>query len=60
METPWKWLAEQLVHARSATDEDATHVLEWVATREGKSVPALVKELRRHAGAREPAYPPRF
>jgi hypothetical protein len=46
-------LAELLVHARPTSDEDAKGVLEWVATREGKSVTELVDELRRGSGARE-------
>lgn len=53
METPWRALAELLVHARPATDEDAKGVLEWVATREGKSVAELIDELRRHSGVPE-------
>jgi hypothetical protein len=50
-ETPWKELAEQLVFARPITDDDARGVLEWVATRDGKSVPQLVEELRSRDGA---------
>jgi hypothetical protein len=55
METPWKALAEHLVHARPATDDEARNVLEWVATREGKTLSQLVDELRSHLGAAEPA-----
>jgi hypothetical protein len=47
-ETAWKELAEQVVFARPMSDDDARGVLEWVATREGKSLPELADELRRH------------
>jgi hypothetical protein len=50
MQTPWRSLAEQLVHARPITDEDAKHALEWIATREGKTLSELVDELRTHGG----------
>ena len=53
METPWKALAEQIVHARPTTDDDAKHVLEWIASREGKSLLQLVEELRRYVPARD-------
>jgi hypothetical protein len=39
-------LAEQVVHARPSTDEDARHTLQWVAAREGKTLEELVEELR--------------
>jgi hypothetical protein len=45
MQTPLKTLAEQLVFARPRTDEDARDTLEWVAAREGKTLPQLVAEL---------------
>jgi hypothetical protein len=46
MQTQWRSLAEQLVHARPTTDEDAKHALEWIATRQGKTLGELVDELR--------------
>jgi len=39
-------LAEQVVHARPSTDEDAKHALQWIAAREGKTLGELVEELR--------------
>jgi|GEM_PF-4329300 len=45
MGTPWKELAERVVRARPTSDDDARRVLEWVAEKEGKSVPQLVQEL---------------
>ncbi len=50
-DTPWQELAEQVVFARPATDDDARGVLEWVAMREGKSLSQLVDELRNSLGA---------
>jgi hypothetical protein len=45
-ETPWQELAEQVVFARPISDDEARGVLEWIATREGISLPQLVDELR--------------
>jgi hypothetical protein len=50
-ETPWQELAEQVVFARTINDDEARGVLEWVASREGKSLSQLVEELRQHSGA---------
>jgi hypothetical protein len=46
MQTPLKILAEQLVFAQPRTAEDARDTLEWVAARQGKTLPQLVDELR--------------
>ena len=54
METPWRALAEHIVHARPMSDDDAKGVLECVATREGKSLPQLVEELQGRLVAAEP------
>lgn len=40
-------LAEQLVHARPASEDEARAALEWIAAKEGKRLDALVAE---HAG----------
>jgi hypothetical protein len=45
MQPQWRALVEQIVHARPTNDDDAKHVLEWVARRDGKSLPQLVEEL---------------
>jgi hypothetical protein len=50
MET-WQELAEQLVHARPRTDEDARDALEWIAAREGKTLSQLVGELQSHGAS---------
>lgn len=46
MQTPWRTLAETVVHARPYTEEDAKHALRWIAAREGKTLGELVDELR--------------
>jgi len=42
-----------VVRARPATHDDARGVLEWLARREGKSLPQLVEALRHHIGPGE-------
>jgi len=37
-------LAEQLVHARPATEDEARAALEWIAAKEGKGLDALLAE----------------
>ena len=46
MQVTLRTLAEQVVHARPSTDEDAEHALQWIAAREGKTLGELVEELR--------------
>ncbi|HEY4427427.1 MAG TPA: hypothetical protein VGN08_04415 [Solirubrobacteraceae bacterium] len=41
-------LAEQLVHARPATEDEARAALEWIAAKEGKRLDTFVAE---HTGA---------
>jgi hypothetical protein len=52
----WTQLAEQRVHARITSEEDAKAALEWIAAHEGKTLGQLVGELRaaerRRAGRR--------
>ena len=50
MQIPWRTLAEQVVHARPSTDEDAKHALQWIAAREGKTLGELVDELSARNG----------
>jgi hypothetical protein len=42
-------LAEELVHARPTTEDEAIAALEWIAAREGKGLDELMEERRRHA-----------
>jgi hypothetical protein len=44
-------LAEELVHARPASEEEAKAALEWIAAREGKGLAELIEECRRHLAA---------
>jgi hypothetical protein len=39
-------VAEELVHARPADEDEAKAVLEWIAAREGKRLSELVAECR--------------
>ncbi|MEA2314611.1 MAG: hypothetical protein QOI03_1303 [Solirubrobacteraceae bacterium] len=39
-------LAEQRVHARPTSEEEARAALEWIAGREGKTLGQLVEEIR--------------
>ena len=45
-------LAEDLVHARPASEEEAKAALEWIAAREGKGLDELIEECRRHLATR--------
>jgi hypothetical protein len=45
-------LAEELVHARPASEDEARAALEWIAARDGKGLAELIEERRRiHAVA---------
>ena len=44
-------LAEELVHARPASEAEAKAALEWIAARDGKRLDTLIEEQRR----RQPA-----
>jgi hypothetical protein len=46
MDAAWTRLAEQRVHARPSTEEDAKAALEWFAAHEGKTLVQLVEELQ--------------
>jgi len=47
----WTTLAEQLIHARPATEDDGREVLEYLARREGKMLDQVVEEIRTSEGA---------
>jgi hypothetical protein len=40
-------LAEELVHARPATEDEARAALEWIAARDGKALAELIEERHR-------------
>jgi hypothetical protein len=40
-------LAEELVHARPANEDEARAALEWIAARDGKGLAELIEERRR-------------
>jgi hypothetical protein len=40
-------LAEELVHARPANEDEAQATLEWIAIRDGKGLAELIEERRR-------------
>jgi hypothetical protein len=40
-------VAEQLVHARPTTEDEAIAALEWIAARQGKGLDELMEEQRR-------------
>jgi hypothetical protein len=40
-------LAEELVHARPANEDEARATLEWIAVRDGKGLAELIEERRR-------------
>jgi len=51
-------LAEQIVHARPSTEDDARAALEWIASREGKTLEEVVAEIRTSVGASLEPQPP--
>jgi hypothetical protein len=40
-------LAEELVHARPVSEDEARAALEWIAARDGKGLAELIEERRR-------------
>jgi hypothetical protein len=40
-------LAEELVHARPSSEDEARAALEWIAVRDGKGLAELIAERRR-------------
>ncbi len=45
-------LAEELLHARPVSEDEAKAALEWIAVRRGKAVEELIEEQRRlHAAS---------
>jgi hypothetical protein len=49
MEDRFTALAEQRLHARPTSEDEARAALEWVAAREGKTLSELVLELQAQA-----------
>jgi hypothetical protein len=45
MRTDWIALAEQRLHARASSEEEAKAALQWIAAHEGKTLVQLVEEL---------------
>jgi hypothetical protein len=50
MRDRFTWLAEQRLHARPTSEDEAKAALEWIAAREGKTLPQLVEELHGRSG----------